>query len=478
MPKLKQPTPLKKRAFDFIVTHCASYCHQLSVKGDLEKLRQSITEIKSEVFSWLPPILNQLSEFCERFFDEFSKFGKEMAKSGGRVRSMTHRKVAVEIMMDVEIPGLRCSDLHLECANRSEYRRFQSIEVLIMQSPSHAFPSSKAMSYFRLENLIEIWLITRCNNQELRIIGTHCKKLQILNITYSRYVTDDGLRALQMCADLRVIDFVGSVISNDCINELLSTHKKLEEFNIIKHDYLPWAGRVEVYDPCSRARELVCPSIRRYCARGPVSEANLIAITVLFPNLTYIQFCCQFFSDLTVLKNLKHLTELSFLSSYSILSHVRHLLTTVGENISSLEVKMSFRGNEYFKQDDVNFIYKLCPNIQELILPYDPNAPHDILVVPPFNKLKVLSLKNSSSWEATVEFHQLPELETLMLANFTPIVQIVERAMFDNVKFPKLKRFCSMLLTARRDTGLDDLNTVARERNLDFKIVTISDHDL
>ncbi|XP_046600767.1 uncharacterized protein LOC124295296 [Neodiprion lecontei] len=476
MPKLKQPTSLQELVFDFIVNHCANYCHQLSLKGDLEKLRQTITEIKTELFPWLPPILGQPSEFCENFFEIFLLRGYDTLKSSNICRPIAHNRAAAEIMMDVEIPGLICSDLHLEYLDIRDYRRFKILDALKM----YDFPVFQALDYFPLENLTELWMINWCTNHELEIVGSRCRKLKILNISYSRNVTDDGLRALRPCADLRVIHFRCSVskVTNDAINELLSTHTKLEEFNTISVKYLPGRDEIRIYDPCSRRQTLVCPSVKRYCIRGAVWSSDLNAIVTLFPNLTNLQFCCRSLIDLRVLQNLKNLKVLCFLGIHSVIIYIEQLLTVIGENISVIEIKMSSTAVGHLTQNDVNFVHKFCKNIQEFVFSYRPTIRMDKLLMPSFMKLKKLSIERCFMLTATIEFQEMPELEDLTLVNFEPIVDIISSIMLDNIRFGKLKMFHSMILEGKEHQRLNGLNQIAKEMNIDFSVVFFGDFEL
>ncbi|XP_046627172.1 uncharacterized protein LOC124308473 isoform X1 [Neodiprion virginianus] len=480
MPKLKQPEPLKELVFDFIVTHCASYCHQLSVKGDLEKLRQSITEIKLEVFSWLPPILGQHAEFCEKFFETFLGFGYDLLKSSGRVRPLAHNRAAVEIMMDVEIRGLRCSDLHLEYLDSPDYCRFQNIDALKMHNPPYEFVNHNVLRCFRLENLTQLWMISWCGDRELEIIGRRCRKLQLLNIMNSVNVSEEGLRALRPCTDLRVIDFRGcaSKLTNNAVNRLLSDLKKLEEFNVIEDEYFPGRDEIKTYDPCSRRQTLVCPSMKRYCFRGSVQNSDLDAVVTLFPHLTHLQFCCEILGDLRKLQNLQSLKELSFWGSYSVIRHLGPLLKIIGENISVIKLNLPTTVVGHLSQLDVNFVHEYCKNIQEFVFAFRPRMHMDELLIRSFMKLKKLAIEHCYMRIATIEFQEMPELEDLTLVDFEPIVDIISSIMLDNTRFGKLKTFYSPTLDSTDHQRLHDLNQIAKERNLDFSIVFLDDCSL
>ncbi|XP_046489905.1 uncharacterized protein [Neodiprion pinetum] len=480
MPKLKQPTPLTELVFDFIVNHCANYCHQLSLKGNLEKLRRTINEIKTELFRWMPLVLRQRAAFCSSFITTFLGLGYDVTSSDGLVRPAAHNKAAIEIMMDVEIPGLRCTDQHLGHLKVRDYHRFQTINTLDMRNPRFGYRLHDVLSRFRLENLTQLVLVGWCNNQALEVIGSRCRNLRLLNISNSQRVGDVGLLALLPCTDLRNIDFraCATRITYDTVNTLLSTFTKLEQFNTINHEYYPGQDQTKAFDPCKRERTLVCPSMDRYCFRGTVYNSDLDAVVTLFPNLSRLQFCCNMVGDYQILQNLHNLEELSFWGDVSIVPHLWQLLRIIGENISVLNLHMPNGIPGLFTQNEVNFVHECCKNIREFSFGFVSRIDMDKLLIRPFMKLKKLVIIHRHMRTATIEFQEMPELEDLSLTYFDPIVDIISSMMFDNTRFGNLKKIKCPILDATDHQLLHHLNLIAKERNLDISVVFVGSKSL
>ncbi|XP_046436357.1 uncharacterized protein LOC124188067 [Neodiprion fabricii] len=468
MPKRKEPALLQDLAFDSMVSHCVDYCQKTSCHLDSKKLRKCIAKIKSQLFPLLPPNLSLVEDFCIKFFEVFKLTCWE--------RSAMHRESyiakALEIMMDVKIPNLRCSHAYLNYLDCNDFHRFRGLESLEIET----FPSydvSGILEYFCLENLRELYLPQQCNNNDLAIIGSCCPLLQVLDVSNSPDVDDYGLQALQPCSDLRVLDFCFWRVSNVGVNDLLSAHPKLEELNARKTVRLRMCVGLD-FDLLSRPLTMVCPSMKRYCVRfKPVTNEILHALITLFPNLTYLRIFGQVEGDLRLLQKLKMLNALDFSGgvSHPSTNNLRELLTIIGANISSLDMKNLYCVGVFLTQDDMNFLYESCKNVEYLTFVYERSSCGDKLVVPPFPKLKELDVEakrfnnNRFPSHAEIEFGVLNQLETLRFENFGPIAKITESIMFDHVRFPNLKK---VLCEEADEEGMRKINKIAKDNNLDF----------
>ncbi|XP_046748801.1 uncharacterized protein LOC124412720 [Diprion similis] len=477
MPKHKQPTLLQEMAFDLLVTHFVEYCQQQSsYQQNSRTLRESIVLIKKQLFPRLPPNLSMISDFCTRFFDAFQVSCWKGSSAVHRTNRDSYIAEALEMMMDVKILRLQCTQSHLYHLDHNDFHRFQGLQVLQIHTLSSIHVMPGVLGYFCLENLTELHLPKQCTNLDLKIIGSRCPLLQVLDINDSPDVDDEGLRALQPCSDLRVIDFCFLKVSNDGVNELLSAHKKLEEFNV-RITVRPRVYLGLDFDVLSRPKTLVCPSIKRYCILRlkPVTNAHLLAIVALFPNLIHLRIYDQLVGDLRILQKLERLKELdlSDCTSRPRANNLRQLLTVKGENISSLGMKNLYRVGFYLTQSDLDFIYKFCKNIESLKFVYERQVWMDTLVVPPFPKLKILDVEarrfnnNGFPHHAVIQFGEMLQLEILRFENFGPTIKITESIMFDNVRFPNLKK---VLCGEAEIDGARRINKIARDNNLDFSM--------
>ncbi|XP_046753198.1 uncharacterized protein LOC124416309 [Diprion similis] len=478
MPKVRQPTALQKMALESIFEYVFLCCDRISVKGSLDELNQVISAIKKDVISRIPwfSVADFLARFLERFFS--------------CSRPPMHLKAALEIVMDIEVVGLRCRGPILAYLDPQDSRRLRRLVELDLHRFSCGVPTSVYnvminlnMNNFYLNDLTSFAFNAECTDLHLSVIARNCPQLQEVRVPNSQEVTDQGLATLEQCSDLRYVDVRGCGITHSGINRMLSVQKKLEKFT---QDSLATWSCLDL---------AVCPWIR-YIAFHPVefSYKDLRKIVTKFPNISYFEMRTNIPINVSSLKSLNKLTGLDLDFPFndrrvrlnSIWAGIKDLLKFVGTNLTTL--KLGSWDCEFLDfinklgQDDVDFIFNSCPNLESLKFDHV----EGLIVIPSFQKLKVLmpcviSEDNRTenptrysdeeyfgmSYHPTIEFDKLPNLETLSLYNYRVSVRTIESIMLDNDKFPKLSVIKNISM---KDEDLEEIRRIARMNNLEFEI--------
>lgn len=429
MPLRKDLPSLQNLASDSLLDHIVYRCDELSVNESLEELRRGISVIKKDVFSRLPACF--LAQFSTRCVEQFSSEG----------RPLGHCEAVLEIIMDMDIDGLRCGSSALKCMDFQQAHRLRGlIELdLTLFLDRNNVPKDFSIEKFHLTDLVTLIFPRHCTNRDLEIIGRECPKLEVLKVGFSSGIRDEGIRALKSCRELRVIDLYGCPkVSGSAINHLLSVHKKLEVFSAE-------GGFLYSLDPSTQ-----CLSMRHFSVdpSANIKHAELHCIVAKFPNLTYFAAEDSVVRDLTVLKSLNKLRGigLGFTRPYIYGGYLDHywfslpgLLEIIGANITELYVSLR-------NQHDLNVIFESCPNIEDLGF----HAKYTDLIIPPFPKLKKL-VSNAvihqrmyhpvrTPMPPNIEFNVMLNLEFLSLKDFSVNFSAIKSMIFDDIKFPKLKK--------------------------------------
>lgn len=460
MPNIKQPSSLKKMAFHSLVKHVVSYCDKLSVPGSLTKLRRGIILVKEQVRNHLSGIL--FAKFCRGFLNRFYRLGTRPLDE----RPASHYKAALEIAMDIEIVGLRFEGCTVRYLDPRDALRIHRLDSLDWSEFQFCETKPRGLENFRFQNLTTFVFPRLCTDEDLLIVGRRCLKLQILMIQESSKVTDRGLRGLKSCSELRVVCLHNCRVSDDGMNELLSMHEKLEEFNMPKY----YSNGDKSFDVTSRSSSMTCPSIKRVCIQStPVTNEHLQSVVELFPNLTHLRVCCQLMGDLCKLKDLEKLTELNFSCGYRCFrtENLKQLVKIVGGRLTTLNM-LHCNPRVYLTQEDLNFLLEFCCNLQCLRFDYGPVQTMDRLVIPQFQKLKELecsTLLQYSGCHVDLEFGNMPALENLKIDGFQVTMEAMKLLMLDNVRFPKLK---VLIIPYASEECVNRLMEIAVQKNLDF----------
>lgn len=453
MPKTKQPVQLQNLALDFLLEYVVNVSNRLGSKDSLGEFRRAISFIKEYIFTRIPWFL--IADFCDKFLDQF--YEKDCSDDC--------KTIALDLLMDTEIIGLRFKGPMVTYFDMKNANRLKKLKELDLSN----FPSHLDMSLdnFQLCDLRIFICTQRCTDLHLKVIGRNCPKLEVLKIHWSKEVTDEGIRALNSCSDLRIVDISECSVSHDGRNLLLAVHKKIEEFICTNefHDHLD---------------STLCPAMSRLVLEStnesPTSD-HLKSIVKKFPNLIYLEMKEMIAFDLKILKYLDKLEGLSIFFSDSMMyddvesiwEEFKELIKFIGKNFISLEFTCWNHGF-FWEQDGINFVFKHCPNLEYLKFDFGGG----LLVIPPFPKLKKLIPNIAIEFESIeilddpkIEFDKLVELETLSLHNFEVNFHIIESIMLDNVKFPKLSVIQTICM---KPEDLTEIERVAKTSNLNFKI--------
>lgn len=324
MPKLKQPALLLKMAMNVLVDYFADYCHKSSVEGSVEKLRRGVAFIKEDVGPSLP--FQLAPAFYERFLREF------LGPDAGHIAS--HQRVVLEVIMDRKMIGLKCPNIG--SLDMDDAHRIQGLQELVLDDRR-----CYKLDMFRLEDLTAITYIHSCTDSDLELINENCKKLKYLDIKESIGVTDEGLRALGSCVELRDVFVHGcEKVTHKGIQDFLSIHRKIERLYAWKDCRKPgfYCFSTEGWS--------VYPSIKAFSVIGvKITNWMLRKVTEKFPNLSSIEIIGNTFyspADLSILGSLSKLSALDIIRNcnwnWDILEQ---LLKSNGANITSLRVTAS-----------------------------------------------------------------------------------------------------------------------------------------
>lgn len=458
MPKLKQPATLQSIVMDSLVEFVMQFLDNLNDNGSSEDFRQGISVIKDDVRDRMPALI--LVAFITAYEKQLTRrLYDERWKS-------SNYKTALLMLMDVEIIGLKCDEEILAYVDPQDMHRFQvltELDLSYVDDPViHRF-----IETCDVNGLTTFTFSGGCTDDVLRLITDKCSNLRVLKIPRSN-ITDNGLRALIPCKNLRVIDISNCKgVSHPGLSHLLSSHDGLEE---LSYSYR-CASSDNAFDFLS-CLEKPCLSIK--CFRfqtNVVSDANLRSTVAMFPNLTNFELTCERIGDLAILRSLSKLREIGVRffdriqppTLESAWRGLRELLTFIGPKITTLEFSF-YRRTCVTDEQALHFIYEHCPNIECLKFDY---VSQD-LVVPPFRQLRVLCLfahTDEISFQLD-KFEPLLNLEVLHLIYYKVNLETVKLMMLDE-KFPKLAGFAT---SCRWDD--EAINRIASENNLDFKLYT------
>lgn len=433
MPPLKQPAPLRAMAMDLCAETILRLCINLIEKYSDEKLRQAISTVRRSVCDYVP----------EYFLGEL--LNAVIKRSSRRRNCPDAHKHVMELLMDVDVTGLelRISTFGVDV---KDVYRFRGVVELDMGSHS----ISESPQFFKNYQLSELRKVSvvKCSDRDLTVIGRNCSSLRSLKYTYSP-ITDEGLRALDQCRELRVLDISDcDQISHIGIIHLMSELAKLED--LCCGSWLVHSR--PSFDGCSFLSylERPCSSMKRFhVSTVDLTDEHLRQVVEKFPNLTSFEPTCQSLGDMSILKSLHNLERIDLfgLASYSsaqvvdrVWRSLKQLLSVIGENVKSLELPYNLSARCDSESRILIYILGACPNIEHLRCFH---RSYDI-VIPSTQKLRVLHLDTDQiDRDSGIVFDveksgTMANLEKLDLENFQVSFETIKAIMLDNVKFPKL----------------------------------------
>lgn len=229
-----------------------------------------------------------------------------------------------------------------------------------------------------MKNLHTLCLCFDCTDVIIQILGENCPKLQNLDVTSSRSVTERSVQSLLKCKELRELQLHRTSMSVLGYAQLLMGLPKLQDLgrcdefgSVLKHIYdtNPSAGPFE---------------IKKFHSRDITTE-HLKLLVYMCPKLYHVSiFHDEQIWNITLLTVLQHLTELKLLSCDFYTDNVKQLLEIKGSIITSLHL-------EHVEEIDLNalmYISQFCPKLKNLVLYNCDLLPHTSLFANP-DKLKI-----------------------------------------------------------------------------------------
>lgn len=218
------------------------------------------------------------------------------------------------------------------------------------------------------------------------------------------------------------------------------------------------------------ASEAIYPAIESFwynmynCPKG-----SLQSLVVKLPNLKSL--IIEPHCDAEDLESLKSLSKLSDLRIIEWHIEFQRLYRIIGNNIIRLALIVDTWSHD-IGQSDLDLIFKYCPNLE--YFEFESYLYEDVeeLVVPPFLKLKDLRCRRNPSKDKSrilVEFSEMPELGKLVLWGFGTRFEDIEFMVFDNTRFPKLKKVATSNLKHWDDVHLLRRIAETRNSNIEFE---------
>lgn len=460
MPCVKQPAPLQDTAMGVMVEYFSTLCHKYGGENSLHKLRQAVAFIKQNVGSNMP------KKFAVEFYNGF--LGTLSLRDHLRLRTaFCHLRIALDIVMDETLIGLKCTSQILNSLRPKEISRVRGFTEIKLQI---AAPYS--LRKLHLEHVTTFIHKYACTDSNLVVVGQCCPKLNHVDVSSSSEVTDVGLYGLCSCPNLRYLSVACCpAVSLEGLNHFLSKNKSVRELFAWQHTND--TGFDFHDDPEADHYEAVHPSIESFTMTqdffASIEHYDLNRLVNKFPNLRSVKLYGKFAGDLCILKSLKNLSKIDFVSDEgSTWAELEPLLKCVGSQITTLVVRY---GAVDIRQRDVDSMFQLCENLEFLRIECWAESDPVKLVIPSSQKLKDLycvDLAETEVIDITLEFGQLPQLENLQIHGFPMSTNQIESIILDHINFPNLKRIGIPDFWIRDD--VKGLARIAKNKNLNLKL--------
>lgn len=234
-----------------------------------------------------------------------------------------------------------------------------------------------------MPNLTSFTLCFDCTDSIVTAVGQNCPKLQKLDVTASRSVTDRCLTILQKCWQLREVQLFRTSVSVIGYAELLLEHSNLEDI-----------GRCDEFGYILEHIRITSNykkplNLKTFESRDVTTE-HLHLLVEMCPNLKKVSIMHgETINDLLILSALNNLTDLKLLCCDFFTDRVKELLEIKGSKIISLHL-------EHVNEIDLNalvYISQYCPVLKNLVLYNCEFVEHAVnfsnkLFVPPFKYLE------------------------------------------------------------------------------------------
>ncbi|XP_046629581.1 uncharacterized protein LOC124310060 isoform X1 [Neodiprion virginianus] len=450
MPKLKQIPSLVSIAQETLLDYVVQRCKQLGEPITVEEFYFRIARLKN-ILKDIPSTLFANLEIYNKFLKKFYQDPRETYANCGNA--------PLAIIFDMNIPDLCCEGQVLATLDRHNAPRLKSLETLDLTY----FPDteSKSLERFQLQHITTLKLPTHCTLKHLRIIGQRCLRLRNLDVSNSKKVTDAGLTALRKCSGLACVDISGcKAVTRKGIKEFLSNHTGLKQI------HLEWV-ETDSTDP----NEFVHPNIERLgiASTRPLLDQHLRIIAERFPNLTSLKLNnCRCTGDLSLLIPLEQLTEFEFGRCCAFdFDSLSRLLATIGGRITSLKILWYREG---LTQNDLNFIFSKCVNIEHFGFSYKPFRASERLDIPTLPKLKTLEcylLQIYKRRKVEIILNPMPELKQISYSGFSHTHQTIEAMILSGMNFPELA-VIGLNYEINDSQRMESLKDIVRANNIDL----------
>ncbi|PNF39442.1 hypothetical protein B7P43_G11774 [Cryptotermes secundus] len=207
-----------------------------------------------------------------------------------------------------------------------------------------------------MRNLTSLCLCFDCTDHILSVVGQNCSKLQCLDVTASRSVTDRSVSILVNCVELRELHLYRTSVTVEGYAVLLKGLPRLEDL-----------GRCDefgfILEHLRSTESHIGPFGLKIFQSRDVTTYHLNLLIEMCPRVTHVSiYHDERISDLTVLSALDDLCELKLLSCDFFTDRVKQLLEVKGYNLTWLHL-------EHVEEIDLNaliYISQYCPNLKKL----------------------------------------------------------------------------------------------------------------
>jgi len=376
MPRRPQPPTLRLAAIKAVGRHLERICYGCKNSHETLLLTESDAFLREEgPFVTFPPSLLEdlLQEVCRQRCSALHLHLliqpqlRKLKVQSGTVHHALH-------FLQLRCPGLRCIELG---------------------SQRDIVPELFIRVFASFPHLVRIDLSDTCiDDRAFDTIGSHCKGLQVLEISHST-VTDNGLRFISQgpkgehrCPKLTTLGLKGARVSRRGVAALLHYHPALKdlqyedtigalaELEALGH---PWQGKLDALT-CSDSRD-IGGDLESALEQNPVFHTLQLKNTTvrsesLYPVMKNTQLRC-----LELTSNDEFLVEWG--------EGVAPLLSSVGSSLTSLTL-------DRLHHVDSSIIGENCPQLVQLSISHVATfAPVMVEGPPVFKKLESLTLLNS-----------------------------------------------------------------------------------
>ncbi|XP_011501083.1 PREDICTED: uncharacterized protein LOC105364762 [Ceratosolen solmsi marchali] len=340
----------------------------LNSKTGQKSLRKLLTSMKHQLSSCIPwhlydklaietlrAIKNLINDTKNKFTEKTTTAMFQISAAANLARVISHPnlkriefsawpKIMRHVLYDClsEMTGLEVLDL----GSGSVGWRTSIIEKMIVLAVSN------------MKNLTCFTLCFDCTDQITATVCQNCPKLQKLDVTASRSVTNRIIPFLLKCQDLKEIKLFSTSVTVPGYANLLLNHSCLEDIGRydqfgIALEYIQW--HVSNFDKPFKLKVFECRNM---------SIQHLYLLVEMCPyirNLSMLKD--ERINDLSILSNLINVKELKLLSCDFYTNRVQKLLQIIGCNIISLHL-------EHVGEIDLSalvYISQYCPNLRNLV---------------------------------------------------------------------------------------------------------------